>query len=319
MNRDGVGAEIEDGRDFFIRLAVDDHLQHLEFTLRESSVAFTLQRGRLLNLRIEDSFSGGDFSNRRAEFQVESALEHVAFRAGLNGLTNPGALGVHAEHQNICLGRILHNLARCLQAVHAGQSAIHDHDSGMQFFREFDGSLAIAGFTHYIHVLFIFENPPKSAPDQAVVIDQQDCDLLFHKTPLSPWERRGAPAFRPAGVAKIRVSRPSAPNAHASPPTRSRACSDVPEIRRHDLRLPVRAHRARIATAPRPASPPNAWQRYSALPAPRGKCAHPPRYPQETVRLASHRIWQFPSAVPPWVCTSRECSQVRPRRASPDA
>ena len=39
---DCVGAEFESNGDFLVRLAVNDHLQHLKFPLREACIAFAL-------------------------------------------------------------------------------------------------------------------------------------------------------------------------------------------------------------------------------------------------------------------------------------
>ena len=82
------------------------------------------------------------------------------------------------------------------QSVHAWKSAVHDDYLGMKFFRQLDGFLAVARFADDFHVGLIFQHAPEPAPDQAVIIHEQHCDLLFHKTPLSPWERSDAPAFR---------------------------------------------------------------------------------------------------------------------------
>jgi hypothetical protein len=91
--------------------------------------------------------------------------------------------------------RILDDLPCGLEAVHAGQSAIHYHNLRMQFFRQLDGILSVARFTNHFHIGFIFEHAAETAPHQTVIIHQQYCDLLYHKILLSPWERTDAPGF----------------------------------------------------------------------------------------------------------------------------
>ena len=87
------------------------------------------------------------------------------------------------------LGRHFQNLARGLQAIQAGQSAIHNYDAGVQLPRQPDGFFAIACFADHVKIGFIFQHAPEAAPHQSVIIHQQDCDLLFHLTPLSLGEQ----------------------------------------------------------------------------------------------------------------------------------
>ena len=72
----------------------------------------------------------------------------------------------------------------------------------MQFLRELDGVFAVARFADHFHIGLILEHAAETPPHQAVIIHQQYCDLLFHKTPLSPWGRSGAREFRPLAAAK---------------------------------------------------------------------------------------------------------------------
>ncbi len=94
-------------------------------------------------------------------------------------------LGVHAEHENGGLRRVLHDLPCGLQAIHAGESAVHDDHLRMKLLGQLDGFFAVASFADDFHIGFILEHAPETAPDQAVVIHEQYCDLLFHETPLS--------------------------------------------------------------------------------------------------------------------------------------
>ena len=55
----------------------------------------------------------------------------------------------------------------------------------MKLFREFDRLLAVARLADDFHVRLILEHSTKATANQTVVIHEQHCDLLFHRTPLS--------------------------------------------------------------------------------------------------------------------------------------
>src|SRR5208282_3994479 len=227
VNGDRVGAEIEHGGNVFVRFSVNDHLQDFYFAGSQSA-PFTFERGLLLNLRIEDRFSRSYLAHGGSEFKLESILENVSSRTGLYRLSHPGVLGVHAEHQDGGVRQGLDNFSRGLKAVGAGERAIHHHDLRAQLLREPDGFLSVSGLADDPHIGFIFQHAPKAAPDEAVVIDQQDCDLLFHKTRLSRAESPDAPEFRLRAGATGESRRPSIRNARALLRARCRAGSDVP-------------------------------------------------------------------------------------------
>ena len=202
VNRDRVRAQFEHRRDLFIRFAVNNHLQYFQLPLRERRAALSFQHRTLLDCRIENRFSCSYLADRGPKFEVHRVLEDVSSGAGLDRLPHPCALRMHAQHENRSVRRIFNNLSRSLQTVHAGQSAIHHHHLRMKFFRELDGLLAVACFADDFHVGLILEHAAETAPHQAVIIHQQYCDLLFHKTLFSPWERPDAPEFHLARDAK---------------------------------------------------------------------------------------------------------------------
>src|ERR1051326_2043000 len=173
----------------------------------------------------------------------------------------------------------------------------------MQLLRELDGFFSIACFADHFHVGLILEHAPETAAHQAVVIHEQHCDLLFHKTPLSPEAQLNAPAFHLPWDAKKQSDRPSTQNARALPPGRCPACWGVHGSRCHDLQLPTQAFGVRNIIAPAPLSRPSAVPRYSMLPAKCDRCVPQRCRPPETVRPASHRIWQSRFAFPRWGCT----------------
>ena len=56
----------------------------------------------------------------------------------------------------------------------------------MKLLGELDRFLTISDFTDHFHIWFVLEHAAETAANQAVIIHQQDCDLLLHMIPLSP-------------------------------------------------------------------------------------------------------------------------------------
>src|ERR1019366_3543623 len=57
MDGDGVGAEVERGRNLFIGLAIHDHLQNFEFPRSEPGAAAAFERSRTFELGVEHGFA----------------------------------------------------------------------------------------------------------------------------------------------------------------------------------------------------------------------------------------------------------------------
>src|SRR5579871_564392 len=155
----------------------------------------------------------------------------------------------------------------------------------MQFLGELDRRFPIARFANDLHVRLIFQHAPKAASDKAVIIHEQDCDLLFHRTPPSLGGPPDGRAFRLRAGAKTQSYRPSTRNAPAWRPARSPVVRVFPRTPPRDPPLPVRAPPAGILNVPKPASLPNAAPHYSAPLAGYGKCALPRRLPPEKACL----------------------------------
>jgi len=71
-------------------------------------------------------------------------------------------------------------LSSRIQAIHRGQSAVHDHDSRLQLASQFDGLSAVTGFAHDIHIRFVFQHAPETSPHQAMIVYQQHRNLFCH-------------------------------------------------------------------------------------------------------------------------------------------
>jgi hypothetical protein len=72
------------------------------------------------------------------------------------------------------------DLTRGFQSVHAGHGAIHDDDLWMKLGGEFDGFRTVARFADDGNVGLILENAAETAPDQGMIVDQQNGNFVRH-------------------------------------------------------------------------------------------------------------------------------------------
>src|SRR5215472_3151608 len=185
VNRDRIGTEVESGGDFFVRLAIDDHLQNFELALCQGGAALATQSRLLLDFGVKDSLSGCDLADSCTEFKIEGVFQDIALGAGFNRLTDPSALAMHTKHENSRIWRAFDNLASRVEAVHARQGAVHHDNLRVELLCQPDRLFTVASFADDFHVGFIFQHAAEATPYQTVVIHEQHCDLLLHKTPLS--------------------------------------------------------------------------------------------------------------------------------------
>jgi hypothetical protein len=125
-------------------------------------------------LPIEDGLTVHQSPDRRAEFQIESVLQHVSFRTGFERLADPGVLGVHGKHEDQRLRRELQYAAGGLNAIHFRQGAVHHDNARLEQLRLLNGFLAVAGLADHVHVGFVFEHAAETAAHKAMIIDQQN-------------------------------------------------------------------------------------------------------------------------------------------------
>ena len=188
---------------------------------------------------------------------------------------------------------------------------------GWSSLRQLDGFLAVAGLADDFHVGLVFEHAAEATANQAVIIHEQNCDLLCHKIPLSSL-------------------------GHGQPHQRATFCwREKFNLAAHQLGALAHGHHSDAARLGRSAksgagssTSSSSVLRQETQPHPGLLGAGMPRHVvqcllQDAVdvntgaavdrkwrRPVSHRIWQSRSVVPRWGDTSRACSRVRPRRAS---
>src|ERR1700691_1256622 len=120
MNPNRFGAELENRRNLFVRLAADDQLQHFEFARSQRATAFPSENRLWFHLGIENSFPTRNSPHGRSQLQVHGILQNVSLGASFDGLAHPGALGVHTEHEDRGLRQVFKNLPSSLKAVRLG-------------------------------------------------------------------------------------------------------------------------------------------------------------------------------------------------------
>src|ERR1700722_1297608 len=70
MNRNRVGAQVERGSDFFVRFAIDDHLQNFKLARSKPTTLLAFERRGLLNLGIENLFPSSHSPYCWPEFKI---------------------------------------------------------------------------------------------------------------------------------------------------------------------------------------------------------------------------------------------------------
>ena len=78
------------------------------------------------------------------------------------------------HHANAGGGRVGQDQARRLDAVEVGHADVHQDDIGGEPFRPDDRLGAIGRLAHHLHTRLPFQDQPESAPDQLLVIGDQD-------------------------------------------------------------------------------------------------------------------------------------------------
>ena len=231
---DGVDAQIELRRDLAVRLPVADQLQHFELARGEAVIRARPSRpAGARHARIEHRLAGRHPLDGRRQVEIERVLQDVAARAGVERLPHQRVLGVHAEHQDRDVGRVARICRVAARPLVPGIAQSITTTRGFRRGGQADRFVAVAGFADHDDRRIVLEDAAEAAPDQAVIVGEQDGDrVIRHAAPPSAARvaaRRqrhagGAPACRPRAAAGTRSCRRPAP--------RARACATRPRPRR---------------------------------------------------------------------------------------
>jgi hypothetical protein len=127
----------------------------------------------------------GDFADGSDDVGVGCFFEDVAGGAGSERLAHVAGVVLHREHEHLRLGRVLQHIGDGLDTALPRHDDIHQDDVGLLGPRLEDGLLRVTGFADYLDPLFGVEHVPEPAPDNSVVIDDQDADHGRGTSPAS--------------------------------------------------------------------------------------------------------------------------------------
>src|SRR5262245_10164336 len=185
MHRYRVDAEIERRGDLPVRQTIANQLQDFELAYGQAMV-IALQGGRSIERRIDDRLAGGDALDGGDEVEIDRALEDVAARSRRERLADEGFLRMHAEHQHRRVWRLGQDLTHRFESDPFRHGAIHDDDARPELAGELDRFAAIAGFADDRDGRVVFEQAPKAAADETVIVGEQHRDAVRHVRPLPP-------------------------------------------------------------------------------------------------------------------------------------
>src|SRR3954469_21067050 len=107
---------------------------------------------------------------------------------------------MHAKHEHCRFGKRREDVAGGGDAALALQSAVHEDDLGLQFAREIYRFPAATGLAHYVDVAFVLEHATEAAANEAVVVDQEDGNLVFdHNVTLGSKNKPATDSTDPFG------------------------------------------------------------------------------------------------------------------------
>src|SRR5436853_6538455 len=152
---------------------------------------------------------------------------------------------MHAQHENGNRRRLLKNAPGGNESIDARQGTVHHNQTRLQFLRQTNRLFAVTSLPNDDNVRGVLEDAPKSPAYQAVIVDQQDGNLMGHATPTSRWELSIVREFRPPAGAEIQYFRPTVQPVRAWRPAQVLRLPVGPQNLDHDLQLPLLDHSAK--------------------------------------------------------------------------
>src|ERR1017187_5900782 len=177
---DGLYAEFEGAGDIFDGFAFGQHFENLALPFGER--AETGLAGRSTALHAEIVHQAGeqaraqataavrDFANGGQELFHRTVFQDVAAGPDVDALGQIVLVVVHGEEDHLGFGSFLANLARGLEAAHAGHADVHENDIGPRLPRHRDRIQRVGGFAHHFHVGFGGEQGPDTVPEEWMIV-----------------------------------------------------------------------------------------------------------------------------------------------------
>jgi hypothetical protein len=111
------------------------------------------------------------------EFEVERVLEKVARGSGFLHVLDIAGFGVHAEDQDLDPGLGGEDSACGEGTILWRQGVVEDDDVGSEAEGQFQGFVAVAGFTHNFDIGIVFEQAAEAAAYEGVVVNEEDAEF----------------------------------------------------------------------------------------------------------------------------------------------
>jgi len=146
--------------------------------------------------RRDQAVPAGDGAHRVGELLDGDLLQEVSARTGLHGGVEVLLAVGDREHDHLRVGETLADASRGFDARRPGHAHVHDDHVGRHLLRSVDGLDPVGGLADDLDVGLLGEDEVQAAPEQRVVVDDDDADglALVHPvvsiTPRLPSRRR---------------------------------------------------------------------------------------------------------------------------------
>ena len=123
--------------------------------------------------------AGRDLAHGRDDLGVRRLLQHVAGRAGGEGLAHVARVVLHREDEHLRVGRLLEHERHALDPALAGHDDVHQDHVRLLLARLEHGRADVAGLADHLDVGLGVEQEVQAGADDRVVVDDQDADGGF--------------------------------------------------------------------------------------------------------------------------------------------
>src|SRR5690554_2747956 len=149
-----------------LQLALGERLPHLGRP--------DLAHQSLLRARIQAHLAPGRGAHGLEQLVGPRLLQHVAAGAGLHHVDDQAVLQHAREGHHLHVGMVAADGARGVHTVHDGHQQVHHHHVRLQLLDLGQRFLTVGGLAHDLQVVLQIERQAQAAPDDGVIVDQQD-------------------------------------------------------------------------------------------------------------------------------------------------
>ena len=121
----------------------------------------------------------GKRQHRACQINLNGVLQYVAARAKLEGFAHVGVIRIHAQDQDLDLGKRFQNFLRRLHPAKLRHREVHHYHVGLEFLGELDGREARRSFADHLDAAGVLEDAAKTLTHKRVVFRQNDADFFL--------------------------------------------------------------------------------------------------------------------------------------------